>query len=242
MCPNGKTLDAQPVFCQLQQTDSAQSQLFVVREGDRSAVDECNTVAMFQTLLVSMASDHHVDRMWEVLAEHGHRAELASQAVCHADSPALDVDDLHFLTPRVRDGVVIAGGTEYWRELLQPIEHVWRSQIAPVKDQVDAVEEFRRLGSELFKLADYIGQVGVGEESYNHAPKYTNYGAGRSMLGEPSLDPLEVADALPVGYGLAVGLGLGSEEVCVVGHHVFSERRTRQFALLEAPTGLLRFT
>ena len=60
---------------------------------------------------------------------------------------------------------------------------------------------------------------------------------------EPScifLDSLEVADAFPVGYGLAVGLGLGVEEVSVVGHHVFSERRTRQFTLLESTDRILQ--
>ena len=58
--------------------------------------------------------------------------------------------------------------------------------------------------------------------------------------GEPPLDPLEVADALPVGYGLTVGLGLCSEEVCVVSDHVFSERRTRQFTLLESTDRILQ--
>lgn len=71
-------------------------------------------------------------------------------------------------------------------------------------------------------------KVGRGDDGGEEAVGILQWNAEgclrRTAAGVWLLDALEVAGALPVGYGVAIGTCLGCEEVGVVSDHVFSER------------------
>ena len=62
---------------------------------------------------------------------------------------SVDFDYLSLAATGVGDRVVVAGGAQHWRELLQPVENVRRGQVASVEDEIDASKELLWLGAKL---------------------------------------------------------------------------------------------
>ena len=128
------------------QPDCAESQLFVVRERDRAAV---------------------------VSLENVNGSELSAEAMCHADAPSFDFDHLSVPASGVRNRIVVTGGAQHRRELLQPVEDIRCGQVTSVEYQIDASKELLGLGAKLIEMADNVWQMGVGEEADNHEGDYT---------------------------------------------------------------------
>ena len=103
-------------------------------------------------------------------------AELSAETVGHADAPSVNLYNLSLAATGVGDRVVVAGGAQHGRELLQPIEDVRRGQVTSVKDEVHASKELLWLGAKLVEMADYVWKMGVGEEADNHEGDYTSCG------------------------------------------------------------------
>jgi len=103
---------------EFEQSHSTEPQILVMRKRRTAAIEDHDALAVCQDVLMGVSRNHDLHRRGKELLQLHHRAETASQAMYHAETPAVDIQYFHVFTTRIRDRIVIAGGTHHGCKLL----------------------------------------------------------------------------------------------------------------------------